>query len=139
RASAASSSRAAKVALVNPASTNRKNNRLSFASLRQIFTRIRKSFLLNASSASIQLAATDPDERTNCRTSSVLLIVRGSCFTNPRTNSANRNVLSSKSRGLASSFIFGTWGLTSYLGFGAWDLGFPGVGSVHRSEERRVG
>src|SRR6266581_5155092 len=63
RASAASSSRVPKVVLVNPASTNRKNNRLSFASLRQIFTRIRKSFLLNASSASIQLAATDPDER----------------------------------------------------------------------------
>src|SRR5207253_7421112 len=85
---------------------------------------MRKSFLLNASSASIQLAATDPDERTNCRTSSVLLIVRGSCFTNPRTNSANRNVLSSKSRGLASSFIFGTWGLTLTwdLALGIWDL-----------------
>src|SRR5882724_5462261 len=90
RASAASSSRAAKVVLVNPASTNRKNKRLSLASLRQIFTRIRKSFLLKASSASIQLAATEPEARINCRTSSVLLIVRGrgSCFTNARTDSA---------------------------------------------------
>jgi len=55
------------VAFVEPVSTNRKNSRLSFASFRQILTRIRKSFLLNASSASIQLAATEPDARTNCR------------------------------------------------------------------------
>src|SRR5439155_25294217 len=34
-----------------------------------IFARIRKSFLLNASSASIQLAATEPDARTSCRIS----------------------------------------------------------------------
>jgi hypothetical protein len=38
---------------------------------------MRKSFLLRASSASIQLAATEPDARTNCRTSSALLTVRG--------------------------------------------------------------
>src|SRR5206468_10488867 len=63
RASAASLPRAATVAFVKPASSNRKNKRLSFASLRHIFTRITKSFLLNASSASIQLAATDPDAR----------------------------------------------------------------------------
>jgi len=55
------------VAFVEPVSTNRKNSRLSFASFRQILTRIRKSFLLNASSASIQLAATEPDARTDCR------------------------------------------------------------------------
>src|SRR5882724_7799810 len=105
RACSASLSRAATVVLVKPMSINRKNNRLSLASLRQIFTRIRKSFLLNASSASIQLAATDPDARTNCRTSSVLLIVRGSCLTTARTNSANRNVQSSRSRGLEPSSI----------------------------------
>ena len=48
-------SRADSVAPAKPASINRKNKRLSFASLRQILTRITKSFLLNASSASIQL------------------------------------------------------------------------------------
>src|SRR5882757_8220515 len=73
-------------------------------------------FLLRASSASIQLAATEPDARTNCRTSSALLIVLGSCFTNTRTNSANRNVRSSRSRGLVLSSI-------SELGFHAL-LGF---------------
>src|SRR5438477_1986474 len=46
RASEASASRSAPLFLVNPVSINRKNKRLSFASLRQIFTRIRKSFLL---------------------------------------------------------------------------------------------
>jgi hypothetical protein len=100
RASAASASRLATLFFVKPASTNRKNKRLSFASFRQIFVRIRKSFLLSASSASIQLAATEPDAGTNCRTSSVLLIVLGNCFTNARTDSANKNVLSSRSRGL---------------------------------------
>jgi hypothetical protein len=49
------------VAFVEAVSTNRKNNRLSFASFRQILTRITKSFLLKASSASIQFAATEPD------------------------------------------------------------------------------
>src|SRR5437899_8472647 len=44
RASEASASRSAPLFLVNPVSINRKNKRLSFASLRQIFTRIRKSF-----------------------------------------------------------------------------------------------
>src|SRR5436190_10415631 len=83
----------------------RRANRLSFASFRQIFARIRKSFLLKASSASIQLAATEPDARTNCRTSSVLLTVLGNCFTKVRTDSANRNVRSSRSRGLAPSSI----------------------------------
>jgi hypothetical protein len=40
RASAANLSWLARVAFVNPTSTNRKNNRLSFASFRQIFNRI---------------------------------------------------------------------------------------------------
>jgi len=109
--SAASASRVAILLFVKPVSTNRRNKRLSLASFRQIFTRIRKSFLLKASSASIQFAATEPDARTNCRTSSVLLIVLGNCFTNARTDSANRKVLSSKSRGfeplsLLSSLLF---------------------------------
>src|SRR5437870_1875345 len=108
--SAASASRVAILLFVKPVSTNRRNKRLSLASFRQIFTRIRKSFLLSASSASIQLAATEPDARTSCRTSSVLLIVLGSCFTNERTDSANRNVRSSRSRGLAPPSI--------------WELGF---------------
>jgi hypothetical protein len=47
------------VAFVEAVSTNRKNNGLSFASFRQILTRITKSFLLKASSASIQFAATE--------------------------------------------------------------------------------
>ncbi len=122
RASAANVSRAATLFLDKPASTNRKNRRLSFASLRQIFTRMRKSFLLRASSASIQLAATEPDARTNCRTSSVLLTVRGNCLTNVRTDRANSNVRSSRSRGLAPSSILETWDLILYLGSGAWDL-----------------
>src|SRR5436309_10459776 len=63
RASDAKVSPAARLFLDKPVSTNRKNRRLS--SLRQIFTRMRKSFLLRASSASIQLAATEPDARTN--------------------------------------------------------------------------
>src|SRR5206468_10509245 len=100
RASDANVSRAERLFLDKPASTNRKNRRLSFDSLRQIFTRMRKSFLLKASSASIQLAATEPDARPNSRTSSVLLIVRGSCLTNARIDCANSNVRSSRSRGL---------------------------------------
>ena len=80
RASVANRSRIASVDFVSPTSISRRNKRLSLASFRQIFTRIRKSFLLNASSASFQLAATDPDARTSCRTSSVLLIVLGNCF-----------------------------------------------------------
>src|SRR5438094_5823238 len=64
RASDANVSRAARLSLDKPVSTNRKNRRLSLDSLRQIFTRM-KSFLLKSSSASIQLAATEPDARTN--------------------------------------------------------------------------
>ena len=94
---------------VDPVSTNRRNNRLSFASFRQIFTRIRKSFLLSASSASIQFAATEPDARISCRTSSALLIGLGNGFTNARTDSANRNVRSSRSRRFAPSSIFALW------------------------------
>jgi hypothetical protein len=88
----------------------------------------KKTFLLKASSASIQLAATDPEARTNCRTSSVLLSVLGNCFTNVRTDSANKNVRSSRSRGLAPSSILG-------LGFdrlfGIWVLAF-GTCGFHR-------
>jgi len=102
-------------------SISRRNSRLSFASLRQIFTRSKKSFLLSASSASIQFAATDPDARTNCRTSSTLLIVLGNCLTKLRIASANRNVRSSRSRRFAPSSIL-------KLGFGClpgiWELGF---------------
>ena len=120
RASAARLSRAVELLLLVPASISRRNSRLSFASLRQIFTRSKKSFLLSASSASIQFAATDPDARTNCRTSSKLLIVLGNCFTKLRTDSANRNVRSSRSRGFSPSSIL-------ELGFGwlfIWNLGF---------------
>src|SRR5438309_5167949 len=106
QASSANLSRADAVLCDEPASIKRKNNRLSLASLRQIFTRMRKSFLLNASSASIQFAATEPDARTNCRTSSVLLTVLGNCFTNARTDFANRNVRSSRSRAFAPASIF---------------------------------
>src|SRR5439155_19638684 len=58
------------LSFASPASSSRKKGRLSFASFLQIFTRIRKSFLLSAWSASIQFAATDPEARTNWRTSS---------------------------------------------------------------------
>src|SRR6266478_671020 len=85
RASFAKLSRELAVSFVRPASMRRRKSRLSFASFLQIFTRIRKSFLLRASSASIQFAATDPEARTNWRTSSVLLIFRGSVFTKIRT------------------------------------------------------
>src|SRR4029077_14387746 len=101
-----------------------RNKRLSFASLRQIFTRMRKSFLLRASSASIRLAGTEREARINCQTSSVLLMVLGNRLTNTRTDSAKRNVLSSRSRGLAPPSI-------SVLGFGCWDLGFTAFGNVH--------
>ena len=128
RASAANAPRLAALFLDTPESINRKKSRLSFASFRQIFTRIKKSFLLNTSSASVQFAATDPDARTSCLTSSVLLTVLGNCFTNVRTDWANLNVRSSRSRGLAPSSIldlgfgplFGIWN----LGFGACVLGF---------------
>ena len=85
RASFINASRTAMLRCVKPISSNRKNRRLSFASFRQIFARIRKSFLLKASSASNQFAATEPEARTNSRTSSMLASLRGSCFTNPRT------------------------------------------------------
>src|SRR5438067_4512749 len=129
-ASEASASRSVPLFLVNPVSINLKNKRLSFASLRQIFTRIRKSFLLSASSASIQFAATEPEARTSCRTSSVLPIVLGRRFTNARTDSAKR-IRSSKSRGLAPSSILGigNWDLI-YTGLRAWDLDFP-LGNSH--------
>src|SRR4029077_19541355 len=105
RASAANVSRAVALFFAKPASINRKNSRLSFASFRQIFTCIRKSLLLRASSASIRLAATEPEAHTNCLMSSVLLTVRGNCFTKARTDCANSNVLSSRSRGLPLSYI----------------------------------
>jgi hypothetical protein len=57
RASAANASRQPTVSFLRPVSVSRKNSLLSFASFLQIFTRMRKSFLLNASSASIQLPA----------------------------------------------------------------------------------
>jgi hypothetical protein len=120
RASVASLSRAVALLFV-AAWISRRNSRLSFASLRQIFTRSKKSFLLSAASASIQFAATDPEARTNCRTSSTLLIVLGNCLTKLRTDSANRNVRSSKSRRFAPPSIL-------KLGFGRllgiWGLGF---------------
>ena len=121
RASFAKPSRQLAVFFATPASSSRKKRRLSFASFLQIFTRIRKSFLLRASSASIQLAATDPDARTNCRTSSALLRLLGNCLTNVRTDSANRNVRSSRSRRLASPSILK---LEFCRLFGIWDLGF---------------
>ena len=123
RASPANSSRVPSVAFVEPASTSHKNNRLSFASFRQIFTRIKKSFLLKASSASIQLAATEPDARTNCRTSSPLLTVLGNCFTNA---APIRRIERCDPRDLAVSCRrpFWSWDLILYLGFGFWDLGF---------------
>src|SRR4029077_19775075 len=73
-------------------------------------------------SASIQFAATDPDARTNCRTSSTLLIVLGNCLTKRRIDSANRNVRSSRSRRFAPSSIFAFWNFTWDLGFGICDL-----------------
>jgi hypothetical protein len=82
--SSANMSRVDVVLCDEPRSIKRKNNQLSFASFRQIFTRIKKSFLLKASSASIQFAATEPDARTNCRTSSMLLIVFGASRTRAR-------------------------------------------------------
>ena len=82
---------------------------------------LRNLFCLTASSVSIQFAATDPDACTNCRTSSVLLTVRGSCFANVRTDSANRNVRSSRSRRFAPSSIL-KLGIACLLR--TWDLGF---------------
>jgi hypothetical protein len=129
RASAANVSRAATLFLDQPASINRKNRRLSFASLRQIFTRMRKSFLLRASSTSIQLVATEPDARTDCRTSSVLLTVRGNCLTNVRTDRANSNVRILQIAWFSAILHFGTWDLILYLGPGAWDLELASSGS----------
>src|SRR4030095_7249638 len=80
RASFSKASREFADSSVDPPSVKRKKSRLSFASFLQIFTRIKKSFLLSASSASIQFAATDPDARTSWRTSSALLIFRGKIF-----------------------------------------------------------
>ena len=117
RASFAKSSRQLAVFFATPTSSSRKKRRLSFASFLQIFTRIRKSFLLSASSASIQFAATEPEARTSCRTSSVFASVFGSCLTKCRTASANRNVRSSRSRRFAPSSIF-AWDLEF-----TWDLG----------------
>src|SRR5687768_1208967 len=97
-ASRASASRLSMFA--GPVSIDRRNRRLSLASLRQIFARIRKSFLLSASSASIQFAATDPDARTSCRASSVFPTVLGNVLTNARTYWAKRKVRSSRLRGL---------------------------------------
>jgi len=124
RASFARPSRESAVFFAAPASTSRKKRRLSFASFLQIFTRIRKSFLLRASSASIQFAATEPDARTNCRTSSVLLTVLGNRLTNARTDSANRKVRSSRSRGFPLVFHFEIWNLSFSwnLELGTWDL-----------------
>jgi hypothetical protein len=45
----------------------------------------------------------------------------GNCFTNVRTDSANKNVRSSRSRGFAPSSIL-ELGFEVYLGFGFWDL-----------------
>src|SRR4029077_2527547 len=87
---------------------------------------MRKSFLLKASSASIQLAATEPEARINCRTSSVLLMVLGNRLTTARTDSAKRNVLSSRSHRLASSSILEV-GLCFLVGI--WSLGFGAYGS----------
>jgi hypothetical protein len=122
RASAINASRSPTLPFPDPVSINLRNNRHSFASFRQIFTRIRKSFLLSASSASIQFAATEPDARTSCRTSSALLTVLGNGLTNARTDSANRNVRSSRSRRFAPSSIFAFWNFTWDLGFGICDL-----------------
>ena len=132
RASFANASRFARLFLLKPASISRKNSRLSLASFRQIFTRIRKSFLLSASSASIQLAATEPDARTSCRTSSVLLTVLGNCLTKLRTDSANRNVRSSRSCRFPPSSILK---LEFCCLFGDWDLGF---GICGRSRSNRL-
>src|SRR5438045_9092207 len=77
RASDANVSRAERLFLDKPASTNRKNRRLSFDSLRQIFTRMRKSFLLIASSASIHFADHMRDDYTYLRHSSVSLYILG--------------------------------------------------------------
>src|SRR6266478_281348 len=124
RASAASRSRAASVAFSKPTSINRRNKRLSFASLRQIFTRITKSFLLQASSASIQLAATDPHARTDCRISSALLTVLGNCL---QTSAQTLRIGTSDLRGHVA---------LHYLPFESWELlpcclGFAAAGSVH--------
>ena len=121
RASVAKPSRQPAYSSLRPRRSVARISRLSFASFLQIFTRIRKSFLLSASSASIQLAATDPDARTNCLTSSALLRVLGNCLTNARTDSANRNVRSSRSRRFAPSSIL-AFGICRLLGI--WDLGF---------------
>ena len=124
---------------MSPTSTNRRNSRLSFASFRQILTRIRKSFLLRASSASIQFAATDPEARTNCRTSSALLRLFGNCLTNALTDSANRNVRSSRSRGFAPSSILGIgiWNLIPFtfnLELGIWNLQQQQLFALHRQD-----
>ncbi len=107
---------------MSPTSTNRRNSRLSFASFRHILTGIRKSFLLRASSASIQFAATDPEAQTNAL-----------------TDSANRNVRSSRSRGFAPSSILGIgiWNLIPFtfnLERGIWNLQQQQLFALHRQD-----
>ena len=117
RASVARLSRAVALLFV-AVSISRRNNRLSFAYFATDFHPEQEIFS-RASSASIQFAATDPDARTNCRTSSTLLIVLGNCLTKLRIASANRNVRSSRSRRFAPSSIL-------KLGFGC----LPGIRSA---------
>ena len=102
-ASCRSSARILSRAIFSPVSKSLSQSSHSFASLRQVRNFITRSFSPNASLASMQFAATEPEARTNCFTSSIFAIVRGRPRTNARIATANPAVLSSRSRGF--SFI----------------------------------
>ena len=127
RASATNASRLSMLWLVGPASTNRRNKRLSFASLRQIFTRMRKSFFSKLS-ASIQLAATDPEREPTAEYLPHYWRL-GNCFTNvAQTLRSERPIFKIT---WPYYLPFEGWELVPCcLGFGAWDLGFA-AGSLH--------
>lgn len=101
------------VARSEPGSTSLRKRRLSLASFRQIFTRIKNSFLLNASSASIQLA-------------DVLCV--GDRLWQTSEKAANRFGKQECSILQVSRFCAIFHGFFSRLGFGQllgiWDLGF---------------
>jgi hypothetical protein len=86
----------------------------SLASFRLIRKRMTRSRLPSASFASMQFAATEPEARTTCLTSSILEIVRGNVRTKYLMFPANAAVLSSRSFGFSPmesvwSLAIGVW------------------------------
>ena len=104
--------------------------------------RAHENLLLNASSASIQFAATEPDARTNCRTSSDIAEVRG----NPSSSNAKTSLFKSRGLGEPSSKSLWIFEFEYYLGFGFWALELAaatdflrGVGQIVRRNHSQTG